>query len=209
VLQPEFKAQIDRETGLLEGINFIPSPNCDDRPDHCDVNLLVIHNISLPPGQFGGSAIEQLFSNTLDCSADAFYESLVGLQVSAHLLIKRPGDVIQFVPFHFRAWHAGKSSFQGRQSCNDFSIGIELEGTDEIPYTAEQYLRLSQIATQIMKYYPHITVERIVGHASIAPGRKTDPGPAFDWAHFYNLLEKEVQHETHHSVDLHRSSDLS
>jgi len=167
----------------------ISSPNFNDRPAQTEVSLLVIHNISLPPGQFNTPHIEQLFCNTLDCQAHPSFIGLEQLQVSAHCLIDRGGSICQFVPFDKRAWHAGESNFEGVDNCNDYSIGIELEGTDKILYTDAQYHRLAQLAKQIMDSFPHITAQRIVGHCDIAPRRKTDPGGAFDWAHFYKLLE--------------------
>lgn len=166
---------------------FLPSPNCDERPLGCEVSLLVIHNISLPPGQYGGGWIEDLFLNRLDSQADPYFESISHLKVSAHLLIRRDGEVIQFVPFSHRAWHAGQSEFEGRSHCNDFSIGIELEGCDEQPYTEEQYQALASVTADIMSCYPAITRHRIVGHCDIAPKRKTDPGPLFDWLHYRTL----------------------
>ncbi|GGO82723.1 N-acetyl-anhydromuranmyl-L-alanine amidase [Marinobacterium nitratireducens] len=168
------------KAALLELARFVPSPNFNERPSE-EVSLLVIHNISLPPGQFGTGCVEELFCNRLDWSAHPFFESIEGLEVSAHLLIERSGEVIQFVPFDKRAWHAGRSSFQGRENCNDFSIGIELEGTDEQPYSDAQYERLVQVTRMITQRYPLVVPDRIVGHCDIAPGRKTDPGPAFDW----------------------------
>jgi len=173
---------IDPETGLLRGVNYISSPNSDDRPDEKAPSLLVIHGISLPPNQFGGHGVEQLFTNALNPKEHPYYEDIHRLRVSAHLFIRRDGDVIQFVPFHKRAWHAGVSSFQGRQKCNDFSIGIELEGADDVPYSSEQYEALSEIVKVLNTAYPSITKNRIVGHSDIAPGRKTDPGEAFDWS---------------------------
>lgn len=158
--------------------------HCDERPDPDDISVLVIHNISLPPGQFGGEAIDGLFMGTLDCTTHPFFEQLRGLRVSAHCVIRRTGEVVQYVPFDKRAWHAGVSSFQGRQRCNDFSIGIELEGTDTTAYTSEQYQQLVALSVKIMHTYPRVTLGRIIGHCDIAPGRKTDPGPAFDWARF-------------------------
>jgi N-acetyl-anhydromuramoyl-L-alanine amidase len=167
--------------GWLQSALACPSPNFNVRPEPFEVSLLVIHNISLPPGQYGGDFIQAFFCNELDCSADPYFEKLSGLQVSAHLLIERDGRVIQFVPFDRRAWHAGVSSFDGRENCNDFSIGIELEGEDEHPYTEEQYRSLIQATEILMREYPALAGDRIVGHSTIAPGRKTDPGPAFDW----------------------------
>jgi len=165
-----------------------PSPNHDDRPPGTDIDLLVIHNISLPPGQFGGPWIDDLFCNRLDPDADPYFQDICGLRVAAHLLIRRDGELIQYVPLSKRAWHAGQSEFQGCSSCNDFSIGIELEGADDIPYADAQYQTLARVTYQIMQSYPAITSERIAGHSDIAPGRKTDPGSVFDWAYFRGLL---------------------
>lgn len=169
------------------------------------IDLLVIHNISLPAGQFGGNEVVDFFQNRLDLTLHPTFKSLKDLKVSAHLLIRRGGDIIQFVPFHLRAWHAGKSVHMGRTDCNDFSIGIELEGTDEILYTDEQYYQLTLVAAALVKQYPSITLDRIVGHQTIAPTRKTDPGPSFDWKQFLHSLEKEVQNETNHPITLHTS----
>ena len=165
------------------------SPNCDCRPQDVEISLLVIHNISLPAGQFNTPYVEQLFSNALDCSAHPSFIDLDGLKVSAHVFINRLGQLVQFVPFNKRAWHAGVSSFNGVGNCNDYSIGIELEGTDDIAYTEAQYQRLADITRQVMGRYPAITTDRIVGHCDIAPERKTDPGSAFDWNYFYQCLE--------------------
>lgn len=172
---------------MLEGAIRCPSPNHNERPAG-EISLLVIHNISLPPGQFGGPGVRQLFTNCLDPDAHPYYREIQGLEVSAHLLIDRQGAVTQFVPFNQRAWHAGRSCFDGRENCNDFSIGIELEGTDEVPYTEAQYRVLEQVTRALMAAYPAITPERICGHSDIAPGRKTDPGPAFDWGRFRQRL---------------------
>ena len=177
---------IDRH--LLRGARWLPSPNCNDRPEDAAISLLVIHNISLPAGQFGGPYIEQLFTNCLDCSADPAFADLSEVTVSSHLLIDREGSVTQFVPFNRRAWHAGVSCYQGHSQCNDFSIGIELEGADQIPYTEPQYRVLAACCAALLRNYPQLTVERIVGHSDIAPDRKTDPGPAFDWVYFQQLL---------------------
>ena len=178
---------IDRPSGRLIGADWIASPNCNERPSD-EISLLVIHNISLPPGQFDTQAVERFFCNELDCSEHPYYQEIEGLEVSAHLLIERTGRVVQFVPFHKRAWHAGQSSFDGREQCNDFSIGIELEGTDDQPFTDQQYQQLANITQQLMSAYPLITSERITGHSDIAPGRKTDPGPCFDWDRYLNAL---------------------
>lgn len=179
--------RIDRSSGLLLGADWIASPNCNERPND-EISLLVIHNISLPPGQFDTQAVERFFCNELDCSEHPYYQEIEGLEVSAHLLIERTGRVVQFVPFDKRAWHAGQSSFEGREQCNDFSIGIELEGTDDQPFTNEQYAQLTQITQQLMSVYSLIRPDRIVGHSDIAPGRKTDPGLCFDWSRYLNSL---------------------
>jgi AmpD protein len=180
--------RIDPELGLLDGARYTPSPNYDLRPDGMGIDVLIIHNISLPPGQFGGPGIEQLFCNTLDCRAHPFYRDLEGLTVSSHLLIRRDGEIIQFVPFHLRAWHAGQSYCEGRARVNDFSIGIELEGTDFVPFDEAQYRVLRDVTRAIMARYPAITPSRIYGHSDIAPGRKTDPGPFFDWQRYRATL---------------------
>jgi len=172
----------------FEGVEVVPSPNFNDRPVASDISLLVIHNISLPPGQFGGGYIQQFFQNCLHATEDPFFAEIENLQVSAHFLIERTGKVVQFVPTASRAWHAGVSVFDERDNCNDFSIGIELEGTDHELYTDLQYDSLAELSLEICRRYPKITVERIVGHSDIAPGRKTDPGPAFDWTRFRTLL---------------------
>lgn len=174
------------EDGLLEGVRYAASPNCDDRPPACPVDLLVIHYISLPPGQFGGEAIEAFFTNRLDASAHPFFATIVDLKASAHFLVRRDGEVIQFVPCSKRAWHAGESSWRGRVRCNDFSIGIEVEGDGEVPYTAAQYRRLAALTRLLLARYP---IAEIVGHSDIAPLRKVDPGPQFDWARYRSMVE--------------------
>lgn len=179
---------VDCATGLLVGAAWHASAHCDDRPPGQVIDLLVLHGISLPAGEFGGPWIDQLFTGALDCEAHPSFAELAGLRVSAHLLIRRDGSVIQYVPLHRRAWHAGESSFEGRTACNDFSIGIELEGTDTLPYDAAQYQVLTRILPAVLTAYPHITRSRIVAHSAIAPGRKTDPGPAFDWSRLQSLL---------------------
>jgi len=172
-------------------MKWIPSSHFDERPKENDVSLLVIHNISLPPGQFGSGDVVRFFQGELDTHVHPFYKEIEGVRVSAHCLIERTGEVLQFVQFKHRAWHAGKSSFQGRNRCNDFSIGIEMEGTDDHIFTNAQYGSLIKITKQIMTDYPAITLGRIVGHSDIAPGRKTDPGQHFDWARFRTgLVEK-------------------
>ena len=173
--------------GCCEAAVQIASPNHNQRPVD-EIDLLVIHGISLPAGEFGGDDVIKLFTNTLDCEAGSAYEDLAGLTVSAHFWIRRDGSLIQFVSTEDRAWHAGRSSFEGREECNDFSIGIELEGTDSTPYEDAQYETLTALTQAIQARYPLITQERIVGHEHIAPGRKTDPGPAFDWARYREAL---------------------
>ena len=167
--------------GLLNLARLQLSPNRDSRPESATLDLVVIHGISLPAGKFGGAAISQLFLNQLDCSAKTNFAALNGLRVSAHLLIDRHGQLTQYVPFTERAWHAGQSSWQGRENCNDFALGIELEGSDEIAYTPAQYDRLVEVLALLITAYPGITARHITGHSMIAPGRKTDPGPAFNW----------------------------
>lgn len=174
--------------GWLSSARRVPSPNVNTRPAGVTINVLVIHNISLPPEQFGGGYIEQLFTNSLDTAAHPYFATIDGLEVSSHLLITREAEVIQFVPFDQRAWHAGQSCFLGKENCNDFSIGIELEGTDTIPYTDKQYLALAQITKILQQQYTQISHENIVGHNEIAPGRKTDPGESFDWSRYRALL---------------------
>lgn len=172
---------MDWVQGWVAGIPQRPSPNFDERPTDCDISLLVIHNISLPPGRFGGRAIEDLFLNRLDPAAHPVYASIAALRVSAHFLIRRNGAVVQFVSCLQRAWHAGVSSFEGRSRCNDFSVGVELEGTDEVAFTAAQYRALARLSTVLRA---HLPLRAVRGHEHIAPGRKTDPGPHFDWHRF-------------------------
>ncbi|EIK95159.1 N-acetyl-anhydromuranmyl-L-alanine amidase [Pseudomonas sp. M47T1] len=174
---------IDPATGWCQQAQHCPSPNFNERPE-AEISLLVIHNISLPPGQFNTGRVQQFFQNQLDTSAHPFFGAIAELRVSAHFLIERDGAVTQFVSCLQRAWHAGVSSFEGRETCNDFSIGIELEGTDFEPFTDAQYLALAQLTRQLQARYPAITPSRICGHSDIAPVRKTDPGPHFDWARY-------------------------
>jgi len=169
-------------------VEYIPSPNCDERPAGQLPELVVVHGISLPPGEFGGPGVVELFTNRLDPAAHPYYAAIAGLRVSAHLLVRRDGSLIQFVPFHRRAWHAGVSSFAGRNACNDFSVGIELEGTDDCPYEPPQLEQLAAVIRALADAYPQIAPERVVGHCHVAPGRKTDPGPAFDWPQLHALL---------------------
>lgn len=165
--------------GVLNQGTFIPSPNHDARPDEAEVKLIVIHNISLPPGQYGGNGIIELFTNQLDPTAHPYYAEIHTLKVSSHFLIRRDGSVLQFVPCGLRAWHAGVSQWQGQERCNDFSVGIELEGCDTDTFTEAQYAQLQQLIVALKKRYP---IAGIAGHSDIAPGRKTDPGPGFDWS---------------------------
>lgn len=180
--------QIDPE-GWLLGAEPRPSPYCDDRPAGAPIDLLVIHNISLPPGEFGGDWIHDLFLGRLNPAAHPYFViACAAGPVSTHLLIRRDGQLVQYVPFGRRAWHAGRSSFAGRERCNDFSIGIELEGTDALPFEPEQYETLARCTQAILAHYPAITPERIAGHAEIAPDRKTDPGACFDWGRYRKMI---------------------
>lgn len=181
--------RLDERGDWLLDAELRPSPNCDDRPAGTDISLIVVHGISLPPGEFGGPWIDDLFLNRLDPAAHPYFREIAGLEVSAHVVIHRDGRVVQYVPFGKRAWHAGQSCFRGRGTCNDFSIGIELEGTDETPYTEAQYARLAALIAALREAYPGIGADAIAGHSDIAPGRKTDPGPAFDWPKLAGLLD--------------------
>lgn len=183
----------EAEIGWLAAARVCPSPNCDARPDAAEISLLVIHNISLPPGKFGGRHIDQLFTNTLDAAAHPYFAQVHTLRVSSHLLIDRRGRLTQYVPLQMRAWHAGVSTFDGRERCNDFSIGIELEGCDDQPFTQKQYRRLISVTRTLLQTFPALTSARITGHSDIAPGRKTDPGPHFDWA-FYRAALRAPAH---------------
>ncbi|TVP58796.1 MAG: 1,6-anhydro-N-acetylmuramyl-L-alanine amidase AmpD [Halomonadaceae bacterium] len=176
------------KAGWLRNARHCLSPNHGERPLDTPISLLVIHNISLPPGEYGGPDIEDFFCNRLDWQKHPFYQEIQGLKVSAHCLIRRDGELVQFVPLLLRAWHAGQSCHEGRGECNDFSIGIELEGCDHEPYEPRQYQTLITLTQQLMALFPAITAERIVGHEHIAPQRKTDPGPSFDWNHYLNAL---------------------
>lgn len=176
--------KVNASTGRVHGARWHRSPNCDERPHGMTPELLVLHCISLPPRQFGGRYIDALFTNCLDTHSHASFCDLAGVNVSAHVLIRRDGDMVQFVSLNQRAWHAGPSSFAGREACNDFSIGIELEGCEDVPYQPIQYLCLSRLYVALVEAYPAIATNPVVGHSDIAPGRKTDPGPSFDWRHF-------------------------
>lgn len=177
-------------TATDKRVRQCPSTHCDARPMGEEINLLVIHNISLPPGEFGGGFVEAFFTDKLDFTQHSYFNEIKALRVSAHIFIDRAGDITQFVSFNDRAWHAGESVFRGRPACNDYSIGIELEGTDETAYTEEQYQSLVELTRALMQRYPQIIPERIVGHSDIAPGRKSDPGAAFDWQRYFSQLSQ-------------------
>jgi AmpD protein len=181
---------LDAQNHRLHGARYLPSPNQDRRPDPADLSLLVIHAISLPPDRFGGPWIDDLFLNRLDPAADPYFAGIANLRVSAHLCIFRDGAVTQYVPFDRRAWHAGESSYEGRVRCNDFSIGIELEGCDTQDFNEAQYVALTAATRVLLAGYPRLGARRIAGHSDIAPGRKTDPGPHFDWERYRAALEK-------------------
>ncbi len=170
------------ESGWIRGVRKVLSPNCDARPPEMRPELIVVHGISLPPGTFGGPWIDDLFTNRLDAAAHPYFAAISALEVSAHVLIERGGTLTQYVDFDLRAWHAGISAYRGRTRCNDFSIGIELEGADDVPYAPAQYESLAGLVRALRGAYPSLVDAEIVGHADIAPGRKTDPGAAFDWA---------------------------
>jgi len=180
--------RINIDTGLLEEATYHASPNHNERPERGRVDLLVIHNISLPAGEFGTDYVRQLFMNEINCDLHPDFAQLRGKKLSAHMFINREGELHQFVPFHLRAYHAGRSSFNNEIECNDYSVGVELEGTDNTPYTQAQYESLAQLTRALMSAYPNITRDRITGHEHIAPGRKTDPGAAFDWEAYFALF---------------------
>jgi len=186
-----------RRSGWLEQARRCLSPNCDQRPPGTTIDLLVIHNISLPPGEFGGAWIDRLFCNELDPEAHPYFATIADLRVSAHLLVRRNGELVQYVPFQLRAWHAGESTFQGRCRCNDFSIGIELEGTDDRAFARAQYATLTEASGLLLQAYPGLSLERIAGHNDIAPGRKSDPGPAFAWDDFRQRLRQRLAATAH------------
>jgi AmpD protein len=173
--------QIDLDSGLIGGARQCASPNFDARPPGVEAELIVVHGISLPPGEFGGPWIERLFANTLPGELHPYFAEIGDLRASSHLLVARDGALTQFVKFTDRAWHAGASSYQGRTACNDFSIGVELEGVDTLAYEAAQYDTLAEVVAALCDAYPRLSPDRLVGHSDISPGRKTDPGPAFDW----------------------------
>jgi len=179
---------IDPATGLLRAVRQVLSPHFDARPKGSAPDLIVVHGISLPPGEFGGAWIDQLFTGGLDPGAHPYFRNIAEQRVSAHALIRRDGQIVQYVPFQARAWHAGESQYDGRPACNDFSIGIELEGTDDLAYEDAQYESLGTLVRALLAAYPSLASERVVGHSDIAPGRKTDPGGAFDWPRLRRLL---------------------
>ncbi len=181
---------IDPEAGWIDGARAVVSPNRDARPPGCPPELIVVHGISLPPGEFGGGWIDRLFTNTLPEDAHPYFAEIAALRVSAHVLVDREGALTQYVAFHERAWHAGESAHCGRTACNDFGVGIELEGTDDVPYTGAQYATLAGVVAALRQTYPTLRGADIVGHSDVAPGRKTDPGPSFDWARLRALLER-------------------
>ena len=181
---------LDSENDWIVGARHVISPNTDDREPGAVIDALIVHGISLPPGEFGGPYVDQLFTNTLCADAHPYFTEIEHLRVSAHLFIDRHGAITQYVPFSRRARHAGASILHGREDCNEYSIGIELEGCDDQPYTARQYEVLAEVTRILCRQWPGICRERIVGHCDVAPGRKTDPGPAFDWEKYFSLLEK-------------------
>jgi AmpD protein len=188
---PAPETYVDPGTGLLQPARQVVSPNHDERPGAIPPELILVHGISLPPDEYGGPWIDRLFTNTLPPNAPQlhpFFATVMTLRVSSHLLIRRDGEYVQYVPFHLRAWHAGASSYCGRERCNDFSIGIEMEGSDELAYEPAQYRALSTAVHALCRAYPTLSPERIAGHDDVAPGRKTDPGPAFDWPRLRALL---------------------
>ncbi len=184
--------EVETSTGWLVAVRRVPSPNCDSRPIGIETDLIVVHGISLPPGEFGGPWIDQLFTNTLPPAEHPYFAEIAQHKVSAHLLIDRRGSITQYVPFHLRAWHAGPSSYAGRNACNDFSIGIELEGSDTLAYEERQYHVLAHVIGVLCRAYPRLSPARLAGHSDIAPGRKTDPGPAFDWPRVKTLVALET-----------------
>ena len=183
--------QIDSVSGWIKEARRLESPNFDERGG-TQISLIVLHGISLPPGEYGGPWVDALFTNRLDTGAHPFFEEIEGLKVSSHLLIRRDGELVQYVSLNDRAWHAGVSCYEGREQCNDFSIGIELEGCDDEPYEEAQYQRLFDLIPTLITNYPDLSEERIVGHCDIAPGRKTDPGPCFDWSRLHQELRRKL-----------------
>ena len=197
VSSPNRSLEIDAATGLLAGVRQVLSPHCDARPAGASPELIVIHGISLPAGEFGGPWIDRLFTGNIPREAPGSLPEVAGLRVSAHALVRRDGALTQYVGFGLRAWHAGRSAYRGRTACNDFSIGIELEGTDTIPYTEAQYQSLEALTAVLLATYPTLASEHITGHSDIAPGRKSDPGPAFDWGHWRAALAVALKQRRH------------
>ena len=185
---PHKPLTIDTATGLITGVRQVLSPNFDSRPTNIVPELLVVHGISLPPGEFGGPWIDRMFAGTLPADAHPFFRDLAAARLSAHALIRRDGQIVQYVPFGERAWHAGVSSYRGRSACNDFSIGVELEGSEQTPYTDAQYEQLLALTAALLAAYPSLSADRIVGHGDIAPDRKSDPWATFDWTRFRRVL---------------------
>ena len=183
----------DISDGWFKKSHKIISPNYNERPENSTIDAIIIHSISLPPGCYEGDDINHFFSNQLDCDKDPFYDEIRDLTVSAHLLIRRNGELVQYVNLLDRAWHAGQSRLGEQENCNDFSIGIELEGTDNSPFESAQYNTLSSVVSSLLDYFPKITRERIVGHSDIASGRKTDPGTGFDWQRWQTMLADSVK----------------
>lgn len=179
---------VDPVTGWIEGVRRVVSPNHDERPAGAELDLIVVHGISLPPGEFGAGWVDRFFCNDLPPDAHPYFATICNVTVSSHVLIARDGTVTQYVPFGRRAWHAGPSEYCGRNACNDFSVGLELEGTDDVEYASEQYRALAELIAALRRAYPSLARAEIVGHSDIAPGRKTDPGPKFDWSELERLL---------------------
>jgi AmpD protein len=186
---PTADIRIDPATGLVAGVRQVLSPHFDERPAGTLPVLLIVHGISLPPGEFGGPWIDRLFTGNLPADAHAYFKEIEGLRASAHALIRRDGRIVQYVPFGARAWHAGKSEYRGRAACNDFSIGVELEGAEGIAYTDMQYAALAALTAALLAAYPSLPADAIAGHSDVAPGRKSDPWPVFEWQHFRALLQ--------------------
>jgi AmpD protein len=192
--------RIDRESGLIPDARQVPSPNCDARPPDCEPELVVVHGISLPPGEFGGDWIDQFFTNNLDPAAHPYFREIAEMRVSSHLLVRRDGELVQYVPLSKRAWHAGESCYRDRERCNDYSIGIELEGVDTVDYSDAQYDALGHVIDALQDAIPSLAGAPVVGHSDIAPGRKTDPGPAFDWQRFETVLADQSSNRTSGAV---------
>ena len=188
-----YRMEVDLESGLMRGARQLASPNFDARPAGSAIDLIVVHGISLPPGEFGGPWIDRLFTNSLPADEHPYFAEIAALRISSHLVIARDGLITQYVSFNDRAWHAGRSSYQGRIECNDYSIGIELEGADTVPYEPLQYESLAEATAALCAAYPLLTAQRLTGHSDVAPGRKTDPGPAFDWAQAQRCIAAKIR----------------